>query len=103
MNSKKKNFLVPKEEPYFCEHCGEKVMGGRYNNHCPFCLWSKHVDDKLPGDRASKCRGMMEPIGVVQKRDKWRIVQECISCGKHFTVDSSPKDNINIIIQLPQE
>ncbi|MEK7129489.1 MAG: RNHCP domain-containing protein, partial [Patescibacteria group bacterium] len=54
-SNQKKKFLVPKEEPYECEHCGTSVMGGRYNNHCPSCLWSKHVDDKIPGDRASDC------------------------------------------------
>ena len=67
MNNKgRKNFLVPKKEPYICENCGTPVMGGRYNNHCPKCLWSKHVDDKVPGDRASTCQQLMQPVGILK-------------------------------------
>jgi hypothetical protein len=50
-------------EDFVCEHCGEKVVGDGYTNHCPKCLWSKHVDIN-PGDRASECQGMMKPINV---------------------------------------
>ena len=42
----RKNFLVPEQEPYICGNCGIEIMGGRYNNHCPKCLWSKHLDDR---------------------------------------------------------
>ena len=41
-----------------CGHCRSAVPAnsdGHYRNHCPYCLWSLHVDD-LPGDRASSCR-----------------------------------------------
>ncbi len=99
----KKNFLVPEQELYACEHCGETVLGGRYNNHCPSCLWSKHVDDRIPGDRKSDCKGMMAPRAVVQRHGKWRIVHECIKCGKEFTVDSSVADNFDLIIKLSQK
>ncbi len=103
MNDKRrKNFLVPGEEPYLCEHCGTAVVGGRYNNHCPSCLWSKHVDDKIPGDRISKCQGMMEPIAVIQKKGKWRILQKCQKCDHRFIVDSTLGDNLALIIQLSQ-
>ena len=47
-------------ENFVCEHCGEKVIGDGYTNHCPKCLWSKHVDVN-PGDRMAHCGGMMKP------------------------------------------
>lgn len=99
----RRNFFVPDKEPYTCEHCGASVMGGRYNNHCPNCLWSKHVDDKIPGDRASECNGLMKPVGVTQERGKWRIIQECVSCGHTFKVDRHPEDNFEVIISLSQK
>jgi len=99
----RKNFITPEKEPYICGHCGAQVIGGRYNNHCPQCLWSKHVDDKIPGDRASKCQQLMQPVGVKRgKKDIWRILQKCTGCDHEFIVDSSPEDNFDIIIELSQ-
>ena len=48
---------------FVCAHCGKTVepLGFTSRNHCPFCLWSLHVDIN-PGDRANECRGQMEPI-----------------------------------------
>jgi len=96
----RRNFLVPEQEVYTCENCGQSVQGGRYNNHCPTCLTSKHVDDKIPGDRASSCGGLMRPIGVLQKNGHFRIQQECVSCHKIGVVDAAPADNRDLIIQL---
>lgn len=97
-----KNFIVPDEEKYACGHCGKIIAGGRYNNHCPHCLWSKHVDDQIPGDRASKCHAMMEPIGVFQKGGRWRIVHQCAGCKKNTVVDSVSEDDSELIIELSQ-
>ena len=51
-----------------CRHCGlfaEALrFGGRHRNHCPYCLYSLHVDGRAPGDRASDCRSRMAPVGV---------------------------------------
>ncbi|MFH1561380.1 MAG: RNHCP domain-containing protein [Patescibacteria group bacterium] len=101
-----KNFIVRPIEEYRCEHCGQLVAGGRYNNHCPSCLWSKHLDRDLPGDRKSNCLGMMEPIGAVQKGNRWRIIHRCLNCDQQTIVDNSPQDNFEKIILLstnPQE
>ena len=102
-NDERKNFLVPEQEPYVCGKCGVSVMGGRYNDHCPNCLWSKHVDDQIPGDRASTCGSLMEPVGVVQKHGKWRIIEQCLKGDKTFIVDSTPQDNFDLIIALSQK
>ncbi|MCD6225944.1 RNHCP domain-containing protein [bacterium] len=102
MSFERKNFIVPEREPFVCEHCGAKVMGGRYVDHCPQCLWSKHVDEKTPGDRASLCGGLMEPIGVIQKHGRWRITYRCLKCGIERIVDTAPGDNFVEIIRLSQ-
>ena len=52
-----------KKENFVCENCGEKVEGNGYTNHCPNCLWSKHVDIN-PGDRQEECKGLMVPVDL---------------------------------------
>lgn len=96
------NFIVPDEKKYTCGHCGKIVAGGRYNNHCHHCLWSKHLDDKVPGDRTSECQALMEPVGVIQKSGAWRIIHQCLNCKKKTVIDSVPEDNFDLIIELSQ-
>jgi len=103
MGIKRKHFIVPKRDPFVCEHCGKKAMGGKYVDHCPYCLWSKHVDKKIPGDRASSCQGLMEPIGITQRHSRWRIVYRCLRCGVERVVDAAPKDNFGKIVKLSQK
>jgi len=56
--------------------------GTRHRNHCPTCLWSLHVDDDVPGDRAADCGGSMEPIAVQVREDgEWALVHRCAGCG----------------------
>ena len=98
--SERKNFITHNVAPYICEHCGTEVAGGRYNNHCPKCLWSKHVDDKIPGDRASSCQQLMPPISVIQSKGKWRITQQCMGCNHAFIVNRALEDNFDVIIEL---
>lgn len=69
-----------KKEDFVCEHCGAEVKGNGYTNHCPHCLWSKHVDIN-PGDRAEDCGGMMEPVDLELKDGKYVIVHRCRKCG----------------------
>lgn len=55
--------------------------GGNYRNHCPLCLFSKHVDLK-PGDRANPCRGLMVAIDLEFHSGKgFQVVHECLRCG----------------------
>ena len=75
----RKNFIRNTED-FTCEHCGQKVKGTGYTNHCPACLWSKHVDN-LPGDRANTCCGLMQPIDVVMTGDTYDLVHQCSKCG----------------------
>lgn len=68
---------------FVCAHCGREVepLGFTSRNHCPFCLWSVHVDVN-PGDRASECRGMLRPVKVItDPRKGYIIVHKCEKCG----------------------
>jgi len=62
-----------KESSFACEHCYKSVnlheqIGTKHRNHCPFCLWSKHVDNQI-GDRKSSCCGIMEPVGLTLRKE----------------------------------
>lgn len=73
------------EAAFKCERCGRvvpaSVSGSEHRNHCPWCLWSLHVDLRAH-DRRSGCRGLMEPIAVwVRRGREWAIVHRCQRCG----------------------
>ena len=68
---------------FVCAQCGQHVQAltnGSYRNHCPSCLWSLHVDE-VPGDRASPCGGLMEPVGLRKSRKHMQVVHRCLRCG----------------------
>ena len=69
---------------FICEQCGKDVYpvtNGRYRNHCPFCLYSMHLDI-IPGDRASLCKALMKPVQLTYKSKKsWQIIHLCLKCG----------------------
>ena len=68
---------------FICAHCGKEVkpLGYTSRNHCPFCLWSLHLDEN-PGDRASGCGGQMEPITAEpDPRRGFIITHRCTKCG----------------------
>lgn len=89
-------------ENFTCENCGVKVEGSGYTNHCPKCLWSKHVDIN-PGDRAADCGGMMEPTGIENKSDVFYVVQKCKKCG-HIRRNKLVKgDDFNTAVELMQK
>ena len=70
-----KKFQRTKED-FTCEKCNLVVNGSGYTNHCPRCLWSKHVDVN-PGDRQATCQGFMEPMGVELKGGEYTILHRC--------------------------
>ncbi|SMF29491.1 RNHCP domain-containing protein [Pseudobacteriovorax antillogorgiicola] len=77
------NFKKINEE-FSCENCGKKVPLSEKTcrNHCPYCLYSKHVD-KLPGDRANPCRGLLKPIGYHFHSKKGLMIDfKCQRCGE---------------------
>ena len=79
--------FIARNDGFVCENCHKKVTpilyGGSYRNHCPFCLFSKHVDGSIPGDRAELCHGLMEPIAVTTRRTgEFVLTHRCLKC--HF-------------------
>ena len=88
-----------KIEDFVCENCGTKVVGNGYTNHCPNCLFSKHVDVN-PGDREENCGGLMDPIFAEVARDGYVIVQKCKKCGKNQRNKVAEGDNIDAIIEV---
>ncbi len=78
--------MIARNDSFVCENCGQEVKplryGGTYRNHCPFCLYSKHVDANIPGDRQNICMGKMKPIGVFTRRSgEYVLVHECKKCS----------------------
>ena len=86
-------------EDFNCAHCGTVVHGNGYTNHCPECLWSKHVDNN-PGDRAATCGGMMKPISIEPDGERFIITHKCETCGKIKRQKTADNDDIDKIIEL---
>ncbi|HUO55961.1 MAG TPA: RNHCP domain-containing protein [Candidatus Paceibacterota bacterium] len=89
-------------EDFVCEHCGAFVKGDGYTNHCPRCLWSKHVDVN-PGDRASNCKGMMEPVAVEGASPHYRILHRCTKCGCDKRNDMDVGDSTEALLELARK
>lgn len=78
--------FIARNEAFICERCHKKVepikFGGSYRNHCPYCLYSKHIDTDTPGDRKNSCFGLMKPIAVFTRRTgEYVLVHKCEKCG----------------------
>ena len=92
---------------FICAHCGKPVLAltnGSYRNHCPFCLYSLHVDEAI-GDRASKCFGKMEPKAIVYNSKKgYQIVHVCLKCGvrrvNKIAENTEMPDDFDMILRL---
>ena len=92
---------------FVCINCGKEVhpLGYTSRNHCPFCLYSIHIDEN-PGDRASDCLGTLEPISAYPDPKKgYVIVHRCKKCGairknKAALETKDQPDNLELILNL---
>lgn len=76
--------FIARQEPFTCEHCNFNVepLPKSYRNHCPECLYSKHVDLHGPGDRQNSCQGLLKPIGIDSSSKKgYIVIHECQKCS----------------------
>lgn len=89
-------------EDFHCEQCGFLVVGDGYTNHCPRCLYSKHVD-VFPGDRMEHCGGLMEPISYMKENGQERLVQRCLSCGKVWKNKVQSDDDFEALLALARK
>lgn len=87
-----------------CRHCGLEVAleapGTAHRNHCPNCLWSRHLDN-TPGDRAAGCGSGMEPIAVGVRQDgEWVLIHRCTGCDVLHLNRSAGDDNPLVLLRL---
>lgn len=88
-----------------CRNCGLDVPvdapGTAHRNHCPTCLWSRHLDDDTPGDRAADCGSSMEPIAICVRGDgEWVLVHRCTGCGEVHLNRTAGDDNPLVLMRL---
>ncbi len=94
----------PCTESFTCKVCGTLITpegaGSQHRNHCPKCLSSIHVDQE-PGDRASLCKGVMEPVSVwVRKGGEWAIIHRCRLCGALSSNRIAADDNPALLMSI---
>lgn len=90
------------DEEFLCDNCGSKVekLGYTSRDHCPKCLYSKHVDIN-PGDRLEECHGALEPVSVeLNSKKGYVIIYKCKKCGKIRKNKAAEDDNMDLIIKL---
>jgi hypothetical protein len=106
--------LFPDE--FFCLRCGVIISGAyelsgvRNRNHCPYCLWSRHLDWRAPGDRLASCKGAMRPIGLTLKnaRNKYAagpsgelmIIHHCTVCRTVSINRIAADDGTEILVDV---
>lgn len=102
----KKHIRENESEDFRCKHCKREVLGQaigtKQRNHCPYCLYSLHVDESI-GDRKSTCIGSMKPVGLTTKKDgEIMIIHECQTCGKISNNRIAGDDDTDAILTLAE-
>ena len=89
------------DEEFKCENCGAFVNKLNYTarDHCPNCLYSKHVDI-MPGDRLNTCMGLMKPIGIEKYKNTYKIIYKCLKCSNIHKNIVATDDNYDLIVKL---
>jgi hypothetical protein len=106
------------EQTFTCRHCGAWIhtdawlSGVQNRNHCPYCLWSLHVDLFKSGDRLAACRGGMRPIGLTLKQSankynsqagELMLIHACEDCGVFSINRVAADDDTNLLVELYQQ
>ena len=76
--------FIMRDEEFICENCHKEVKKLNYTarDHCPYCLYSKHVDIN-PGDRQNPCQGLLKPISIEKFKNTYKIIYKCQKCHKN--------------------
>ncbi|HMB23321.1 MAG TPA: RNHCP domain-containing protein, partial [Anaerolineales bacterium] len=103
---------------FHCAHCHALVSsahllsGVNNRNHCPYCLWSCHLDLYAAGDRLSACKAPMRPIGLTMKkgRNKYResrgelmLIHACTDCNTLSINRIAADDDSETVMAVFQE
>jgi hypothetical protein len=101
---------------FTCLHCSSYVSAAQFlagvgnRNHCPYCLWSRHLDLFEAGDRLAACKAPMRPVGLTLKRSRNKyastpngelmLVHLCEDCDRisinRIAADDLPKAIIEV-------
>lgn len=87
---------IHRNEGFLCAVCGTEngPSSGTCRDHCTACLFSRHVDAKLPGDRASTCLGMLRPTHATLHAKKGIMIHYvCEKCGATHQNKAAEDDN----------
>lgn len=111
--------IRPIEQSFICIHCqmhvscAPEVARVQNRNHCPYCLWSRHLDAHRAGDRLAGCRAAMEPIGLAVKfhRNKYAserdgelmLIHQCTICPKLALNRIAADDYPSLVLDLLAE
>lgn len=89
------------DESFICENCKKEVkpLGYTSRDHCPYCLYSKHVDIN-PGDRQNNCLGLLEPVEIEKFKDTYKIVYKCKKCKQPHKNIIAKDDDMDKIIEI---
>ncbi len=95
-----KKFIM-RDENFICENCHKNVQKLNYTarDHCPFCLYSKHVDIN-PGDRMNSCKGLLIPIDLEKYKNTYKIIYKCSKCNQIHKNIIANDDDYHKIIEL---
>ena len=104
-----RNFWDDNNADFTCLHCGSYVSAAQClagvgnRNHCPYCLWSRHLDLLEAGDRLAACKAPMRPVGLTLKRSRNKyarviggelmLVHLCTEC-EHISINRIAADDI---------
>lgn len=91
--------FTKKIEDFNCDNCGTTVKGTGYTNHCPACLYSKHVDVN-PGDREAICGGFMKPVELSSEKGKFVLTFECQKCQVKKRNKMAADDNFDEALKV---
>lgn len=100
---------------FTCIHCGvfvstqSELSGVGNRNHCPLCLWSRHLDLYAAGDRLSACKAPMRSIGLTIKAahkkygpgwGELMLVHRCCNCEmlsiNRIAADDDPDETLRV-------
>jgi hypothetical protein len=103
---------------FTCAHChglvssAHLLSGVNNRNHCPYCLWSRHLDLFAAGDRLSACKAPMKPIGLTMKmgrkkyqqeaRGELMLIHQCTECAALSINRIAADDDSSAIIAVYQ-
>ena len=106
---------IDQEDGFLCKQCKAFVSSASFlsgvqnRNHCPYCLYSRHLDLYEAGDRLSACKSPMKPIGLTTKvsRKKYgtghgelMLVHLCIDCDRLSINRIAADDDFETIVAL---